>query len=54
MGESESHPTVQVAFNYDTGMYSLDQALVIYYDFENTPSPNPFPAYDYAPQMPNY
>ena len=52
MGESESHPTVQVAFNYDTGMYSLDQALVIYYDFENAPSPNPFPALGYAPEMP--
>lgn len=52
MGEGESHPTIQVAFDYDTGMYSLDQALVIYYDFEKTPSPNPFPAVSYAPQMP--
>lgn len=52
MGERESHPSIQVAFNYDTGMYSLSQALVIYYDFAKTPSPNPFPAMSYAPQMP--
>ncbi len=52
MGESESNPTYQVSFNYDTGMYSLSQALVIYYDFERNPVPNPFPALSYAPQMP--
>ncbi len=52
MGEGESHPTIQVAFNYDTGMYSLDQALVVYYDFDQTPSPNPFPSLGYAPQIP--
>jgi len=51
MGESESHPTVQVAFNYDAGMYSLDQAVVIYYDFANITSPNPFPAEGFAPEM---
>jgi hypothetical protein len=52
MGESESNPTIQVAFNYDTGMYSPSQAVIIYYDFEKTPSPNPFPALGYAPEMP--
>lgn len=51
MGESESHPTYQVDFHYDTGMYSLAQAVVIYYDFAGTPSPNPFPALSYAPEM---
>ena len=52
MGERESHPTIQVAFNYDSGMYTLPQAVVIYYGFEDHPSPNPFPAKDYAPEMP--
>jgi hypothetical protein len=52
MGESESHPTIQVAFNFDRGMYSPDQAVVIYYDFAKVTEPNPFPAEDYAPQMP--
>ncbi len=52
MGESESHPTIQVAFDFDRGMYSPDQAVVIYYDFAKVPEPNPFPAEDYAPQMP--
>ena len=52
MGESESHPTYQVNFHYDTGMYSLAQALVIYYDFAGTQSPNPFPDLSYAPEMP--
>jgi len=51
MGERESHPTVQVNFDYNRGMYSLDQALVIYYDFAHTPSPNPFPAIGFAPEM---
>jgi hypothetical protein len=52
MGERESHPTYQVDFHYDTGMYSLDQALVIYYDFAKAPSPNPFPAVGFSPEMP--
>jgi hypothetical protein len=51
MGERESHPTVQVAFNYDAGMYNLSQALVVYYGFEEAKGPNPFPALDYAPEM---
>jgi hypothetical protein len=49
MGERESNPTFEVAFNYDSGMYSPDQAVVIYYDFAQTP--NPFPAQDFAPEM---
>ena len=53
MGEQESNPTIQVAFNYDTGMYSVDQALVVYYDFANISSPNPFPAEEFAPEMPS-
>jgi len=52
MGERESHPTYEVAFNYDRGMYSLSQALVIYYGFGEKPVPNPFPALGYAPEMP--
>ncbi len=52
MGESESHSTIQVAFDFDRGMYSPDQAVVIYYDFAKAEEPNPFPAEDYAPQMP--
>jgi hypothetical protein len=52
MGEQESNPTIQVAFNYDTGMYSVDQSLVIYYDFAQIPSPNPFPAEEFSPEMP--
>ncbi len=51
MGERESHPTVQVAFDYDTGMYKLSQALLVYYDFAKSVSPNPFPGPDYAPEM---
>jgi len=52
MGERESHPTIQVAFDYDRGMYSPSQAVVIYYDFAEIPIPNPFPAIGYAPEMP--
>lgn len=52
MGETESNPTYQVAFDYDTGMYFLSRALVVYYDFVKVPSPNPFPAIGYAPEMP--
>ncbi len=53
MGERESHPTTEVAFDFDTGMYRLDQALVIYYDFApRPPAPNPFPDLTYAPEIP--
>jgi len=52
MGERESHPTYQVDFHYDRGMYTLSQALVIYYGFGEKPVPNPFPALGYAPEMP--
>lgn len=52
MGERESHPTTQVDFHYDAGMYSLSQALVVYYDFAPEPAPNPFPQLSYAPEMP--
>jgi hypothetical protein len=51
MGERESHPTTQVNFEYNTGMYSLSQALVIYYDFAKVSSPNPFPDGGYSPEM---
>ena len=52
MGERESHPTTTVEFQYDTGMYRLAQAVVIYYDFaQREPVPNPFPALSYAPEM---
>ncbi len=52
MGERESHPTIQVAFDFDRGMYSPAQALVIYYDFAKVQRPNPFPDYGYSPEMP--
>jgi len=52
MGERESNPTVQVAFNYDRGMYKAKEAVVIYYDFAPETTPNPFPALSYAPEMP--
>ena len=52
MGDRESHPTINVEFHYDTGMYSLASAVVIYYDFARpTPMPNPFPEPGYAPEM---
>ena len=52
MGERESHPTYEVSFNYDTGMYDVSQAVVIYYDFDHAPVPNPFPDMSYAPEQP--
>src|SRR5262249_16824792 len=52
MGERESHPTFTVQLDYDTGMYKLSQAVVIYYDFAQAPGPNPFPELSYAPEMP--
>jgi len=52
MGERESHPTTQVSFDYNAGMYSLDKALVVYYDFAKAQVPNPFPAVGYSPEMP--
>jgi hypothetical protein len=52
MGEKESHPTVQVRFDYDKGMYSVDDALLIYYDFVKQKHPHPFPGTEYAPEMP--
>jgi hypothetical protein len=53
MGERESHPTYQVSFTYDRGMYHPSQAVIIYYGFAETPGPNPFPDSDFAPEMPN-
>jgi hypothetical protein len=53
MGEAGYHPTTEVAFNYDEGMYDPDQALVVLYDFAPAPAqPNPFPGLSYAPVMP--
>jgi hypothetical protein len=52
MGERESHSTQLVDFRYDTGMYKLTQAIVIYYDFAKPNVPNPFPDLSYAPEMP--
>jgi hypothetical protein len=52
MGERQSNPTYQVDFSYDTGMYSLAQALVIYYGFEPVNVPNPFPDMGFAPEQP--
>jgi hypothetical protein len=52
MGEREVHPVMNVAFHYDTGMYSARDAILVYYDFAREPEPNPFPALSYAPEMP--
>lgn len=52
MGERESHPTIQVAFNCNQGMYRLSDAVVIYYDFDREINPNPFPEVSFAPEMP--
>lgn len=52
MGEKESHPTVQVRFDYNQGMYTVDDALLIYYDFVTRKHPHPFPGTEYAPEMP--
>lgn len=52
MGERQSNPTYQVDFSYNTGMYSLSQALVIYYGFEPVNVPNPFPDTSFAPEQP--
>jgi hypothetical protein len=50
MGEKESHPVRHVQFNYDTGMYTTTQAVLIYYDFPETPPrPKPFEE-GYAPE----
>jgi len=51
MGERESHPTYQVDFTYNMGMYSPKQAVIIYYGFDEAPVPNPFPELGYAPEM---
>ena len=51
MGERQDHPTYEVDFKFDTGMYRLSQALVLYYDFGKSQTPNPFPALSYAPEM---
>jgi hypothetical protein len=52
MGDSQSHPTYQVNFDYDRGMYQAAQAVVIYYDFAKAQGPNPFPDVAYAPEQP--
>jgi hypothetical protein len=52
MGEKESHPTYEVDFTCNTGMYSPKQAVIIYYGFDAAPVPNPFPELGYAPEMP--
>ncbi|HET9869680.1 MAG TPA: hypothetical protein VFR02_04170, partial [bacterium] len=50
MGERESHPTEEVAFDYDRGMYSPAQAVVIYYDFAKPQFPQAFLDGGFAPQ----
>jgi hypothetical protein len=54
MGEHESHQVRHVNFDFDTGMYRVDQAVIIYYDFISRPiPPRPQPFEDrYAPEMP--
>jgi hypothetical protein len=52
MGEREAHPTIQVDFRYDAGMYRVSDAVLIYYDFERNRRPDPFPDLSFAPEMP--
>jgi hypothetical protein len=53
MGERESHPTEQVQFSFDAGMYDPSRAVLVYYDFPRRERlPNPFPQMSYAPEMP--
>ena len=52
MGERETHLVRSIAFNADAGMLSADEALVLYYGFEEPSRPNPFPALTYAPERP--
>lgn len=52
MGERESNPIEQVYFNYNTGMYKPQQAVIIYYDFAKAPPPpQPFLGMNFAPEM---
>ncbi len=52
MGEREWHPTETVDFHYNAGMFKVSQAIVVYYEFKKSNTPNPFPAMGYAPEMP--
>ncbi|MFC1852930.1 hypothetical protein ACFL27_22250 [candidate division CSSED10-310 bacterium] len=58
MGEQESHPVQEIHFDYDSGMYRIDQAVMIYYDFPKKytydgpmPFEQPEPG-DFAPEQP--
>ncbi|HPR63928.1 MAG TPA: hypothetical protein PK014_06870 [Thermoanaerobaculia bacterium] len=53
MGERETHPVRQVRFDYDTGMYQIGQAVILFYDFPDRrpPYPRPFEG-SWAPEMP--
>ncbi len=52
MGERESNPVQQVYFNYNTGMYKPNQAVIIYYDFAKQPTPpQPFLSMNFTPEM---
>jgi hypothetical protein len=54
MGERESHPTQQVEFDFDEGMYRSSSALLVYYDYPRPASrPNPFPSMSFASEMPD-
>ena len=55
MGERESHPTQQVEFTFDAGMYKPSSALAVYYDYPKPAvRPNPFPSLTFASEMPEY
>ncbi len=52
MGERESNPVQQVYFNYNAGMYKPNQAVIIYYDFAQEPTPpQPFLSMNFAPEQ---
>jgi len=54
MGDRETNRVRRVHFHYDTGMYSSNDVLRIYYKFEQYCGPKPFIDEDdgFAPEMP--
>lgn len=52
MGEREEHPVQPVEFKPDTGMMSVDDALLIYTEFTAQRHPQAFPGLSFAPEMP--
>lgn len=52
MGRRRSNPVREVDFRYDRGMYEVRDAVIIAYDFDEAPTPQPFEG-GYAPEAPD-